>query len=70
MVGFNLKEIRTNKKLSRRELAEKSGINESTIVSLEIGRNDPCEAKLGTLIKLAAALKCKVRDFYPNEKRI
>lgn len=67
---FKLEEIRKNKGLSRRELAEKSGVNEQTIVSLENGRNDPGAAKLSTLIKLAKALRCKVRDFYPEEKVI
>lgn len=67
---FKLKEIRINKNLSRRELALKSGVNEQTIVSLEMERNDPSEAKLSTLVKLATALNCKVKDFYPDEKRI
>lgn len=67
---FKLKEIRTAKGLSRRELAEKSGVNEQTIVSLELERNDPKEAKLSTLVSLARVLKCKVKDFYPEEKSI
>lgn len=67
---FVLKEIRINKGLSRRELAEKSGVNEQTIVALESGKNDPNEAKISTLIKLAKALHCKARDFYPDEKGI
>ena len=70
MVDFSLKEIRTNKGLSRRELAELSGVNEQTIVALEIGKNDPSEAKISTLIKLAKALRCKVRHLYPQEKDI
>lgn len=67
---FNLAEIRKSKGLSRRELAEKSGVGELTIVCLENGTNDPGNAKLSTLVKLAKALKCKVRDFYPQEKYI
>jgi len=67
---FKLKEIRKEKHLSRRELAELSGVNEQTIVALEIGKNNPFEAKMSTLIKLAKALHCKVRDFYPCEKCI
>ena len=46
------------------------GIPEQTIVALEIEKNDPFEAKLSTLIKLAKALHCKVRDLYPCEKCI
>lgn len=67
---FKLEEIRKAKELSRRELAEKSGVKEMTIVFLESGKNDPNNAKLSTLVKLAKALKCKVRDFYPNERSI
>ena len=67
---FKLEEIRKAKELSRRELAEKSGVKKMTIVFLESGKNDPNNAKLSTLVKLAKALKCKVRDFYPNERSI
>lgn len=67
---FILEELRKTRKLSRRELAEKSGVNENTIAALESGKNDPSEAKLSTLIKLAKALNCRVRDFYPDERHI
>lgn len=67
---FILEELRKTRKLSRRELAELSGVNENTIAALESNKNDPHEAKLSTLIKLAKALNCRVRDFYPNEKCI
>lgn len=67
---FKLEDIRKEKRLSRRELAELSGVNEQTIVALEMGKNNPFEAKLSTLIKLAKALHCKVRDLYPCEKCI
>lgn len=69
-MDFNLRDIRESKHLSRNELAQLSGVNESTIKFLEMGINNPDEAKISTLIKLANALKCKVRDFYPSEKRI
>jgi len=67
---FALKEIRKSKHLSRRELAEQSGVHEQTIRFLEEEINDPQDAKLSTLTKLAKALCCKVRDFYPCEKNI
>ena len=69
-MDFKLEEIRKSKKLSRKELADKSGVNDCTIKFLETGKNNPEEAKISTLIKLATALKCKVRDFYPCEKHI
>ena len=67
---FILKELRLARKFSRRELAKASGVNEYTIQALEEGRNDPNNAKLSTLINLAKALGCKVRDFFPEEKHI
>ena len=67
---FKLKDIRKDKHLSRRELAEQSGVNEQTIRFLEEEINDPTNAKLSTLVKLARALKCRVKDFYPCEKTI
>ena len=67
---FTLKDIRKQKHLSRRELAEQSGVHEQTIRFLEEEINDPQDAKLSTLTKLAQALHCKVRDFYPCDKNI
>ena len=69
-MDFKLKDIRKEKHLSRRELAEQSGVNEQTIRFLEEEINDPTNAKLSTLVKLARALKCRVKDFYPCEKTI
>lgn len=70
MNDFVLKEIRTKKGISRNELSELSKIDIETIKSLETRRNDPKNAKLSTLVALARALKCRVKDFYPNEKKI
>lgn len=70
MEEFLLKDKRKAKHLTRKDLATLSGVNEMTIKALEMGINNPHEAKISTLIKLATALKCKVRDFYPCEKRI
>ena len=67
---FKLKDIRTKKGYSRRELAELSKIHIDTIKSLEMGYNEPLNAKLSTLVALAKVLKCKVRDFYPEIKEI
>ena len=67
---FSLRDKRQARGLSQRELGELSGVHEMTIKALENGTNNPDEAKLSTLIKLAKALKCKVRDFYPCEKSI
>ena len=70
MEQFVLRDIRKKKHFTRKELAAKSGISECAIKFLEDGINDPLQAKLSTLIKLASALKCRVKDFYPCENRI
>ena len=70
MGDFILEDIRKRKHLTRKALSELSGVHEQTIKFLESRINDPFEAKIATLVKLATALKCKVRDFYPCEKRI
>lgn len=67
---FALKEIRLKKGVSRHELSELSKIHVDTIKSLEMGYNEPNNAKISTLVALAKALHCKVRDFYPSEKSI
>lgn len=69
-MDFVLEEIRKSKNLTRKKLAEISGVHEMTINFLENKINDPFDAKLSTLVKLAKALHCKVRDFYPCEKNI
>lgn len=69
-MDFELENIRKAKHLTRRELAFKSGVHVMTITKLENGENNYEEAKISTLISLAKALKCKVRDFYPCEKHI
>ena len=69
-MSFALEDIRKDKNLTRKKLAEISGVNEMTINFLEHNVNDPYNAKMSTLIKLAKALHCRVRDFYPCEKDI
>ena len=67
---FKLKDIRLKKGVSRVKLANLSKIPLETIKALENGKNDPNNAKLSTLVALARALKCKVKDFYPNDKAL
>jgi len=63
----NLKAIREQKGFSRKELSKLSGVNENTINSLEMGWNNPQNAKLSTLVKLSKALHCKVVDLVDND---
>ena len=67
----NLERIRKEKHLSRDELARLSGVNRTTIQRLEKGMYDVNMVKLGTLITLAKALRCKVVDLLEKDlKRI
>ena len=63
----NLRKIRKDRHLSRKDLATLSGIPVITISSLERGVNHVENTKLSTLIALAKALKVKVRAILPEE---
>lgn len=58
-IGNRVKELRLENKLSQRDLANKSGLNKSTIVNMEAGRFD---ARLDTLEKLEKVFNKKI-DF-------
>ena len=63
----NLKLIRKEKKLSRRELALLSGVSRQTIQALEEGFTNAEEIKLSTLIKLSKALKVKPSELLDTD---
>jgi transcriptional regulator with XRE-family HTH domain len=54
---MRLKQLRTEREMSQRELAKKAGISREYLTRLEAARQDPT---LGTLEKLARALKVPV----------
>lgn len=56
---MRLKRLRAERKLSQAAMAEKSGVSREYIARLETGKQDPT---LGTLQKLAKALKVKLPD--------
>lgn len=58
----NLKQIRTKKGITRKELAEKSGISARTIESYEQRKRNINKAKIETIIKLSKALECNIED--------
>jgi transcriptional regulator with XRE-family HTH domain len=62
-VGDRLKEERTLKGWSQRDLAEESGTNVDTISGIERGQHEP---RPSTLRKLAAALGVQVRDLFED----
>lgn len=55
----NVREIRTEKGLSRVQLAKKANLSPFTIIDLELGRNSS-DIKLSTLIKLSEGLNSSV----------
>ena len=57
----NLKEIRTEKKLSQKELADLVGVSRNTISSIETGQYSPT-AKLA--LTIAIALDKKFEDIF------
>lgn len=57
----NLKEIRTEKKLSQKELADMVGVSRNTISSIETGQYSPT-AKLA--LTIAIALDKKFEDIF------
>ncbi len=61
-----LKEIRRQKGLSQKDLADESGVGQDTISGIESGRHEP---RPSTLRKLAAALDVEVADFFREPVR-
>ena len=61
-MGYKIKELRENLKMTQEELAEKSGISRATISMLE---NDTTkEVMISTLRALASALDTTVTDLF------
>jgi transcriptional regulator with XRE-family HTH domain len=58
-VVMGIRELRQRKLLSQRELAEKAGVSETTIVKLEMGATKP---QPRTLRKIAEALGIGAED--------
>lgn len=53
-MGFKIKELREEKKMTQEELSSKSGVSRGTIVALEKGTAKNTTSK--TLLKIASAL--------------
>lgn len=58
----NLKKIREGSGLSQNKLADKSGVNARMIQHYEQGVKDINKAQVGTVYKLAKALKVNIED--------
>ena len=57
LFGEQLRELRKKRSMTQVELAERSGVPQNHISTIERGAKLPT---IGTLIRLAAALHCKV----------
>lgn len=63
-----MKELRERVGLTRKELAEKTGINYRTLEAYEQGRKDIDSAKLKTLLLLCSALDCNLDELIKDEE--
>lgn len=57
--AMRLKRLRAQRKMSQADLSKASGVSREYIARLELGQQDPT---LGTMTKLAKALKVKVAE--------
>ena len=60
-IGVRLKEVRTQKKLSQRELAKRAGVTNSTISLIEQNRVSP---SVSSLIKVLDGLPMSLQEFF------
>lgn len=67
---MTLKQKRIEKKWSRKELSEKSGIKDRLIEAFEYGERDINGAKLKTLSKLALSLDVSISEILTDEETI
>lgn len=67
VIGSKIKGIRESKNLSIAEIAERSGLSEDQIVSIETDQNLP---SLGPLIKIARALGVRLGTFMDDNDAI
>ena len=61
-MGYRVKEIREQKKMSQEELEQKSGISRQTISAIENDRAG--DVKVGTLRALANALETTIDNLF------
>jgi transcriptional regulator with XRE-family HTH domain len=64
IIGDNISRRRGTKKMSKKKLAEISGVSRSTI----IGAEDGLGCSLEKLTMIAGALGCEVQDLFVTEK--
>lgn len=65
-MGYRLKEIREEKRMTQEELSAKSGVSRPTIISLE--NDESYNTTTGTLVKLADALGVGIEQFFSTAR--
>lgn len=65
-----LQSTRISRGLSQSQLAAAAGVNRQVLQHYEQGVRDLTGAKLATLLKLCAALHCKLEDVLPDGETI
>lgn len=63
-----LKDVRTSKGMTQKQLAEKSHVKLRMIQHYEQGQKDIDHARIGTLCALAKALECKLPDILNDDQ--
>ena len=61
-MGYKIRELREEKRMTQEELAEKSNVSRMTITAIET--NKATDVKISTLLKLATALDTTVQDLF------
>lgn len=61
-MGYKVKEVREEKRMTQEELSKKSGVSRPTIVAIENG--EAKDVKVSTLLKLANALDTTVSAIF------
>jgi transcriptional regulator with XRE-family HTH domain len=61
LLGQRVRELRTKRGLTQQALAESAGIPQTHVSAIELGLMQP---NLGTLLRLALALECKVSALF------
>lgn len=64
-MGYRVREVREEKRMTQEELAAASGVSRGTIVAIESGQVR--DVLLSTLLKLADAMKVSVSDLFFSE---
>ncbi len=64
-MGYRVKKIRLEKRMSQDELCKRAGVSRQTISDLESGRE--VNTTTATLGKIADALDCSIADIFTNK---